>query len=48
MPITLTCGASVPDTGHPDVSKGVNFTWFEGDKQIADTGKLKKINIMHF
>ena len=26
---TLTCEAHVPNTGHPDVWKGLNITWFE-------------------
>ena len=25
----LTCEALAPDTGHPDVGKGVNFTWYK-------------------
>ena len=32
---TLTCKAHVPDTGHPDVGKGVNFTWFGLGGRVA-------------
>ena len=31
----LTCEAHVPDTGHPDVGKGINFTWFYYGDRVA-------------
>ena len=36
--LTLTCEADVPDTGHPDWQKGVNFTWFENDTVLVTNG----------
>ena len=33
--VTVSCTADVPDTGHPDVEKGVLFKWWEGDQLIT-------------
>ena len=37
-PFTLMCEAYVPDTGHPDRSKGVNITWFKDGVSIDTNG----------
>ena len=36
--LTLTCEADVPDTGHPDWLRGVNFTWTENP--VSNGGEL--------
>ena len=36
--LTLTCEAEVPDTGHPDWSKGVTFTWKKDFIPIVSNG----------
>ena len=36
----LTCEALVPDTGHPAVWTGVNFTWYKNDTFIQKDGKI--------
>ena len=36
--LTLMCEADVPDTGHPDWLRGVNFTWFENDTVLVTNG----------
>ena len=35
-PIKLTCNAYVPDTGHPDIPKGVSFTWQKNNKVLVN------------
>ena len=36
--LTLTCEAFVPNTGHPDWQKGVNFTWKENITPLENNG----------
>ena len=36
--LTLMCEADVPDTGHPDWGKGVNFTWKENITPLVNNG----------
>ena len=35
--LSLTCWASIPDTGHPLETKGVTFTWWNGQNKITDS-----------
>ena len=39
-PFILMCEAYVPETGHPDQSKGVNITWLK-DGVLIDTNGRK-------
>ena len=35
--LSLTCWASIPDTGHPWETYGVSFTWRNGMNEITDS-----------
>ena len=37
-PFKLTCEAHVPDTGHPDIPKGVSFHWTKNGTDVVDGG----------
>ena len=36
--LNLICEADVPDTGHPDWQKGVNFKWTERGTEVVTNG----------
>ena len=38
--LSLTCFASIPDTGHPWEENGVNFTWSIDGTAITDLNSM--------